>query len=158
MRRLFIAIFLLSALTGLRAADAEFIRVWPPVWRAAETLERIGEYFGGEEKHGKEIMLRSDAKERAGYYFLVRVKHAAPLDGAKFVVHVIRPDAPDVRDLEFPVAAAPAGESVFQLGLTGAGWNGGAKASPVAWKLDLVDHEGRVLATQKSFLWEKPAK
>ncbi len=143
---------------SLRAAEAEFIRVWPPVWRAAESLERIGEYFGGDERHGRQILLRSDAKERAGFYFLVRVKHAAPLEGAKFVVHVIRPDAPEVCDVALPIAAAPAGENAFQVGLTGADWPGGAKANPVAWKLDLVAADGRVLATQKSFLWEKPAK
>lgn len=156
--RVFVACLFCLFSFRLHAAEAEFVRVWPPVWRAAESLERISEYFGGDEKHGRQIILRSDAKERAGFYFLVRVKHPAALEGAKFVVHVIRPDAPDVREVSVPVATAPAGENAFQVGLTGTDWPGGAKASPVAWQLDLVDRDGHVLATQKSFLWEKPAK
>jgi hypothetical protein len=156
MRRFLAGLVLCLIAPALRAADTEFLRVWPG-WRAAETFDRIGEYFGSEEKHGREILLRTDPKERGGYYFLVRVKHAAPLDGAKFVVTAIRPDAPDVREFTLPVPATPAGESVFQVGLTGAAWPV-AKASPVAWKLDLVDRDGGVLATQKSFLWEKPVK
>lgn len=158
MRNLAACLLLCLSVLSARGAEVEFVRVWPPVWRAAESLERIGEYFGGDEKHGRQIILRSDAKERAGFYFLVRIKHPAPLEGAKFVVYVIRPDAPDVHQISFPVTNAPIGENVFQVGLTGADWPGGAKANPVAWKLELVTRDGRVLATQKSFLWEKPAK
>ena len=43
-------------------------------------------------------------------------------------------------------------------GVTGADWPGEKKAHPVAWKLALLAADGRVLAEQKSFLWEKPAK
>jgi hypothetical protein len=156
MRRLLAAFTFLAILVASRAADAEFVRVWPG-WRDADSFARIGEYFGGEEAHGKQILRRTQPAERGGYYFLVRVKHGA-LEHAKFVVQVIRPDAPDVREYTFPVANAPAGESVFNLGLTGADWPGAGKASPVAWKLELVAADGRVLAAQKSFLWEKPAK
>jgi hypothetical protein len=156
MRRVLLFLVLLASAAALRAADAEFIRVWP-AWRDAASFERIGEYFGGTEQHGREIVLRTAPAERAGYYFLVRVKHAA-LSGAQFTVKVIRPDAPDVRTFTFPMPEARAGESVFQLGITGADWPGGAQASPVAWNLELTDSSGRLLATQKSFLWEKPAK
>ncbi len=156
MRRLLASLVLLTAVVALRAADAEFVRVWPG-WRDANSFVRIGEYFGGEEAHGRQVVLRTQPAERGGYYFLARVKHGA-LDGAKLVVRVIRPDAPDVREYTFPVANASAGETVFNLGLTGADWPGAAKASPVAWKLELVAADGRVLAAQKSFLWEKPAK
>ena len=46
----------------------------------------------------------------------------------------------------------------LQLGLTGADWPGGPKASPAAWKISLLGSDGTVLAEHKSFLWEKPAK
>jgi hypothetical protein len=46
----------------------------------------------------------------------------------------------------------------MNLGLTGADWPGGEQAHPVAWKLELVAADGRVLAAEKSFLWEKPAQ
>ncbi len=139
-----------------RAAGTEFVRVWPS-WRTAESFERIGEYFGRGEVPSGQIVLRTQTAARAGYYFLVRVKQSAALSGARFVVDVIRPDAPDAKSFSFP-ATAPAGETVFQLGLTGADWPGGEKAQPVAWRLALLAADGRTLAEHKSFLWEKPAK
>ncbi len=146
----------LLAAGAVRAADAEFVRVWPS-WRSAASFERIGEYFGRGEVPAGQIVVRTQPAARAGYYFLVRVKQPAAPAGARFVVDVIRPDTPDAKSFSFP-AAAPAGEVVFQLGLTGTDWPGGEKAQPVAWRLALVAADGRTLAEHKSFLWEKPAK
>jgi len=44
---------------------------------------------------------------------------------------------------------------VLNLGLTGTDWPD-AKTNPVAWKLDVLAADGRVLASEKSYLWEKP--
>ncbi len=151
-----LAAFLALTLGPARAADAEFVRVWPS-WRTAESFERIGEYFGRGETTPGQIVARTQPAARAGYYFLVRVKQPAGLSGARFVVDVIRPDSPDAKSFVFPVAA-PAGETVYQLGLTGPDWPGGEKAQPVAWRLALLAADGRALAEHKSFLWEKPAK
>jgi hypothetical protein len=143
--------------TESRAADAEFLRVWPG-WRDASSFDHIDEYFGDGKHTGREIVLRTRPEERAGYYVLVRVKHGAPLENAKFVLHVIRPDAPEPKEFVFPLPAAPVGETVFQLGLTGADWPNGKNAHPVAWNLELRAADGRVLTEHKSFLWEKPTK
>ena len=155
MRPVLAFLLLLAATASLRAADVEFVRVWPG-WRDAESFDRIGDFFGGDKKHPGEIVLRTHPDARAGYYFLVRVSSHAALSGTRFVLNVIRPDAPDALTFTFP-ATAPAGATVFQLGLTGADWPGEKKAHAVAWKLALVAADGRVLAEQKSFLWEKPA-
>ena len=32
------------------------------------------------------------------------------------------------------------------------------KANPVAWKLDILGPDGHVLASEKSYLWEKPTE
>ena len=148
--------FLLLPFAGARAAEVEFVRVWPQ-WREAESFERISEFFGGGENRSGQIVLRTHADARAGYYFLVRIASAAAVAGAKFELQVIRPDAPEPKTFSFP-AVAPAGSAVFQLGLTGADWPGGKAVHPVAWKLALLAADGRVLADQRSFLWEKPAK
>ena len=150
----FLVLLILPALT--RAADAEFTRVWPQ-WHDAASFDRISEYFGGAENSGRQIVLRTHANDRAGCYFLVRLNDAAARAGAKFMVNVIRPDAPEPKTFTFP-AEAHAGSTVFLLGLTGADWPGGEKAHAVAWKLTLVAADGHTLAEQKSFLWEKPAK
>ena len=117
----------------------------------------VSEYFGGGENPGRQTVRRTHADARAGYYFLVRLSDATSLAGAKFVLDVIRPDAPEPKAFAFP-AEAHAGSAVFLLGLTGADWPDGEKAHAVAWKLTLVAADGRTLAEQKSFLWEKPAK
>jgi hypothetical protein len=142
--------------TPIGAAEVEFVRVWPG-WRDAETFERIGEYFGRGESQRREVVLRTQRQERDGYYFLVRVKSSAVVSAARFELHVIRPDEPEPKLFTFPIAL-PTKQIVFQLGLTGRDWPDGRATSPVAWKLALVSGDGRVLAEQKSFLWEKPAK
>jgi len=141
------------------AADIEFVRVWPG-WREAESFERIAEYFGrGERTSGRETVLRTQPERRAGYYFLVRIKSATAVPGATLQLSVIRPDAPDPKVYRFPTTTAlPTKEAVYQLGLTGSDWPEGEKANPVAWKIAILNQEGRVLAEHKSFLWEKPAK
>lgn len=151
-------LFLLVGSASAGAADAQFLRIWPQ-WRDTESFQRIGEFFGGEEDNGSQIVLRTDPKDRDGYYFLVRVKHANSLGEAKFALHIIRPDAPDARVFTFPITGAPrSGETVFQLGLTGADWPGGKNTHPVAWKLELLGADNRVLVAEKSFLWEQPSQ
>lgn len=156
LRHLLLALGLALTALPARAADLEIVRVWPG-WRDAASFERIGEYFGGRENTGREVVLRTQPGERAGYYFLVRVKNAAALPNAKFELSVIRPEAPEPKTFSFPAALA-AKETVFQLGLTGADWPQGRDAHPVAWKIAVKDSGDRVLAEHKSFLWEKPAK
>lgn len=156
MRFILLLALLVGSARGVLAAEVEFLRVWPG-WRNAAAFDRIGEYFGGQENTGRNIALRTQPEPRDGYYFVVRVKTAAALNGAKFELSVIRPDAPEPKVFSFP-ATVPARETLYQLGLTGSDWPGGEKANPVAWKLALVGSDGRVVAEHKSFLWEKPAK
>jgi len=156
MRPLLALALLLPTLVCLRAADFAITEVWPQ-WRDAESFDRISEYFGGGENTGSHRILRTHADIRAGFYFLVRLAPAVAVANAKFELQVIRPDAPEPKTFTF-FAGAPAASPVFELGLTGADWPGGAKARPVAWKLALLAADGRVLAGQQSFLWENPAK
>jgi len=156
MRPLLTVLLFAAVLVSARAADIAFVRVWP-AWRTEESFRRISEYFDGKENTGSQIVLRTHADTRAGYYFLIRVSNTgAALSGAKFVLHLIAPDSAEPKLFSFP-ADVPAGAAVFQLGLTGADWPG-PKVHPVAWKLELTADDGRVLVTQKSFLWEIPAK
>jgi hypothetical protein len=140
----------------LRAADVQFVRVWPS-WQAADSFKRISEYFNDTENDGGWIVVRTKPASRPGYYFLARVEHTSvPLDGAHFALQVILPTDPAPKAYSFPVSC-PAGSHVFDLGLTGTDWPGKG-VHPVAWRLDLVASDGRVLASKQSFLWAKPAK
>ena len=156
MRCVLACLIVIAAAVSAHGAEAKILRVWPG-WRDAESFERISEYFGGGENPGRQVVKRTQERVREGYYFLVRVKTAAAIAGAHYEVSVIRPDAPEPRIFTFPVGI-PAKETVFQLGITGTDWPEGNDAHPVAWKLALVSGDGQVLAEQKSYLWEKPAK
>lgn len=154
MRLVLTLALLLGSLAVARASDVEFVRVWPE-WRDTESFDRISEYFTGRENTGGQVILRTQPKSRAGFYFLARVNNSGSAQpAAKLILSLIKPDAPQVRVYTFPVAL-PAGEAVFNLGLTGDDW-GGKKMHPVAWKLEAVATDGTLLTVQKSFLWEKP--
>jgi hypothetical protein len=157
MRSLFaFYLFAAAGLLSIRAADVEFVRVWPG-WRDAESFDRITEYFTGQENTGREVILRTHPDQRAGFYYLVRVMNSAAMfPGAKFVLQTISPTNPEPKIATFPVDL-PSRAKVFQLGLTGADWPD-RKAHPVAWKLELRSADNQVLASAQSFLWEKPAK
>lgn len=153
--RLALTLALLLGSAGFsRAAEVEFVRVWPG-WRDTASFERISEYFTGQENPGSQVVLRSHPEIRAGFYFLARVKHAgSELSAAKLVLSVITPDSPKAKAYTF-TAALPKGDTVFNLGLTGADW-AGEKVHPVAWKIEVTTTDGRLLGVAKSFLWEKP--
>lgn len=154
MRCVFFFVLFLVSTVLLRAADVEFVRVWPE-WREADSFKRISEYFTGEENPGRETIRRSQPEERAGYYFLARVRNrGAALPAAKLVLSIIKPDSPLTKVYTFPVALE-SGEHLYHLGLTGADWPG-KKVRPVAWKLEVIATDGTLLAAHKSFLWEKP--
>src|SRR5262249_43128118 len=136
LRRPSLLAILILLLGGWPLHAVEFVRVWPN-WREAESFDRISEYFRQGEYTGREIVLRTHNETRAGFYFLVRVKSEAAVNGARFELSVIRPDAPEPKMHTFP-ANVPAKETVFELGITGNDWPGGSKANPVAWKLALL--------------------
>lgn len=153
--RFFTAAFLFLTLAlGASAADVTFVRVWP-AWRATDSFERISEFFSGQEKTDSHILLRTQADERSGYYFLVRVRNpGATLAATKFTLFIVTPDSPEPKKFEF-ISELPANDSVFNLGLTGTDWPG-QQVRPVAWKLSLATEKDEPLATSQSFLWAKP--
>lgn len=156
--RLVLTFVLLLGWAGIsaRAAEIEFVRVWPK-WRDAESFQRISEYFDGKENTGSQVVLRSQPATRPGFYFLARVTNSGPaLTSAKIILSVIKPDSAAPKAYTFPIVL-PAGDTVFNLGLTGTDW-AGQKINPVAWKIEVVTTEGQLLGVKKSFLWEKPDK
>jgi hypothetical protein len=68
---------------------------------------------------------------------------------------VISPDSLTPHSFTF-TPALPAGTSLFDLGLTSSDWPK-KDLHPVAWRVDIVDGSGNILASEKSYLWEKPA-
>lgn len=150
-----LALFLLLSALPASAGDLTIVRTFTG-WRDGVSFKRISEYFDGRENTGGQTIVRTDPAQRTGYYFLLRVANpGAPLK-VQFQLHLIEPGAPAQRTTTFP-AEIGSGSGVFQLGLTGPEWQD-AKAQPVAWRLLVIAaDDGRVLASEKSYLWEKPA-
>jgi len=148
-------LFLLALAAGVASAsDVTIARVFTG-WRDAASFKRISEYFDGKEHTGGQLVMRTHPEQRAGYYFLVRLTNpGAPLP-VKVNLQVISTTDAKPRTHTFS-AELKTGKPVLNLGLTGADWSD-AKLDPVAWRLDVVDADGRVLVTAKSYLWEKPA-
>jgi hypothetical protein len=156
MRPLLTLIALLSAVSAVNAADVKFKRVWPE-WHDAESFQSYYEDHTGHELTGKWIVLRSQPGKRGGLYFVTRVENTGPVvDGATFVVRVITLESVDTKAYSFP-AAIPAGSNLFEVGLTGTDWTA-PRVQPVAWEVELDASDGRVLARQTSYLWEKPER
>jgi hypothetical protein len=151
----FLLLLSILTFTSARAADVEFVRVWPG-WRSAESFERIAEYFTNQENPGREVIVRTQKDSRTGFYYLVRVMNrGTDLSRAQFTLQIVTPASADIKTYTFPVTL-PAKQTVFELGLTGTDW-AGEDVHPVAWKLDLLAADGQVLASEQNFLWEKPA-
>ena len=135
------------------AADLTIVRVFTG-WRDAASFKHISEYFDGKENTRGEAMLRTQPDQRAGYYFLVRAANPGAPVAVKIHVQLIMPAGAKAKDFTFN-ADLKSGETVLNLGLTGGDWPD-AKTNPVAWKLTVRSADDRMLATEKSYLWEKP--
>lgn len=147
---------LLSLLTAVAAsaADLTVVRVFTG-WRDAASFKRISEYFDGKENTGGEVVVRTHPEERGGYYYLVRLANTGAPRAIKAKLQVITSANGQASRYEFPIELKT-GDTVFHLGLTGADWTD-PKLHPVAWKLDFTDADGQTLASEASYLWEKPA-
>jgi len=152
-RLVLFVLFFTSALAAV-AGDFKIVRVWPG-YRKADSFDRISEYFGGGENSARRTVLRTQSGDRAGYYFLVRlINPDATQPGCSWQLQVILPTSAQPRTYAFSTGIT-AGNNVFELGLTGADWPN-AKTEPVAWKLVLQSADKRELASQQSFLWDRP--
>jgi len=157
MRALLTVLFVLATATLSHAADLTLVRVWPG-YRTTESFERISEYFGKDEEPAAQHILRTQSGERAGYYFLVRLKNkGAELANARFELQLVTPFATEPRTYTFN-SAIPQGSQAFHLGLTGTDWPGKPKDESIAWKLRVLSSDGTELLQTQSYLWALPEK
>ena len=156
--RVFLTVLFASVAASIcAAADLTIVRVWPG-YRAAESFERISEYFGKNEEAAAQHIIRTQPSERAGYYFLVRLKNeAAEIAGSHFELQIVTPFAtlPKTFTFDSPI---PHGSHAFHLGLTGADWPGKPKDEAIAWQLRVLSSTGTELSRTQSFLWSLPEK
>jgi hypothetical protein len=164
MKRLLASIFLsLASLVifatagcaggGAQSGNVGVVRVWPG-YRTADSFDRISEYFTSRENPGGQIILRTHPEKREGYYFFIRMKTPAGIDGARVVIDVITPASADPKTYTLPAPPLRKGTVLLNPGLTGDDWPDSA-AHPTAWRLRLLADDGTELFTQQSYLWSK---
>jgi len=145
----------LAAETPAKAGDPALVRVFTG-WRDAASFKRISEYFDGRENTGGATVLRTHPAQRTGFYFQLRVANPGAPRPVRFQLQLVEQGVPAPRTIVLP-AELTSGSGLYQLGLTGPEWQD-AKSQPIAWQLQvLAAEDGRVLAAEKSYLWEKPA-
>jgi hypothetical protein len=146
--------FILWLALGVASAFATGVTVVPIAtgWREAGSFKRISEYFSGRENTGGQLILRTQPDQRSGYYFQMRVATVTTID-ARLVLQVITPDSAAPRTYKF-TATLTGPKTMLNLGLTGADWTD-LKINPVAWKLEVLSADGKLLATETSYLWGK---
>jgi hypothetical protein len=98
--------------------------------------------------------LRTHPDQRSGYYLLARISTPGPVANARLVLQIITPDTATPRTFKFTATLAGP-KTMLNLGLTGPDWPD-PKTNPVAWRLEVFSAEGNLLATENSYLWEKP--
>lgn len=140
---------------GAAAAFAADVTVVPVFtgYREAASFKRISEYFSGKENTGGQLILRTDPEQRSGYYFQLRINSTAAVD-AKLVLQVITPDTATPRTFNFTTTLTGP-KTMLNLGLTGVDWPD-LKINPVAWRLGILSADGKLLASESSYLWERP--
>lgn len=158
MRAILTALFVFATATFSHAAELSLVRVWPGCL-TAESFERLSEFFGKNEEPAAQHILRTQPSERAGYYFLVRLKNkGAALAKVRFELQLITPFATEPRTYTFD-SDVPHGSQAFHLGLTGSDWPGSnPKDEAVAWKLRVLSPDGAELVQSQSYLWALPEK
>lgn len=126
-----------------------------PKRRTEADVARASEAFYAKETHGQDVVFRSVEHELAGYYFYAKLDIEPPAD-ARLVLEVVRTEAAAPERYVFSTKVRPkfpVGEYV--IGLTGKD-AGSPQWVPIAWRLSVVDAQGKVLAATHSFLWGSP--
>lgn len=144
----------LCATASLRAdtIDEVLIRYCPE-----NDFKYIGEYFSGKESYSDRVVIRTDANQRNGLYWIVSFEKelsTLPKDSVLFLQYV-RPGSPEVLTEVFPLPSEVGKRKLIYAGITDESW---AKKDtyPTAWKLILKDRQGKELASSQSYLWEMP--
>ena len=166
--------------TTAKAGEETYPEVEYALWAYAPTeyFQRIGEYFDGPELTANKLIVRSDPAQRGGLYFILQMNENAtvyPKD-ASIVLQYIVPSSPWPKRKSFSIPENMRNEHEWWIGITGTDaplkfikhyvpkvnmrsgvLRYGNEYSPVAWKFEIVNTDGKVLTEYHSFLWSMPA-
>lgn len=140
------------AFSSLGLAESRIRSVSETYWTSRD-FARIPEYFTGKEYQGNQVIVRTQ-KARGGLYFVLELNEA--LDklpkNCEVFVEVIRSDGPEAKLYKLLLPVETKGRREVLLGITGDDWES-PKIKPVAWRLEIKDASGKIIASKQSFLW-----
>lgn len=137
-----------AALAALPAASAlELVRAES---RGADSFKRISEYLTGKENPGRYTILRSQPDIRDGFYLAFRLQRDDPRSRFHTArLHFVRPGSQTEESIDLDVGGVS--KSRLLIGLTGQPWSDGV--APLAWRIEILDSNGAIVASDQSFLW-----
>lgn len=125
-----------------------------PRYIEAETFKRISEYMTGRENPGKRVIIRTNPRQRDGYYFVLiidrNVRKLPPDAYIQGEFYTSKSLDLQTHRFEFP-SILPNTREIF-IGLTGDDWPQEG-AVPAAWRFTIKNSQEQILAQEQSYLW-----
>lgn len=162
-------VLFLVLLTGLLAACGttsrprevtaiEILDILPRQMKTQQ-FQRIREYRTGSEHTGKRIILRTDPKQRDGFYFtlLLDTKLRRLPQGTVVVGEFYSKASVEKQTHTFTLPADRPDTKAILVGLTGDAWpfTEAEDIVPAAWRFQLIGPDEQSFGQKQSYLWEK---
>ena len=108
----------------------------------------------GRENPGSRIIIRTDRKQRDGYYFILLLdQRVRDLPTGTYIEgEFYTPQSFDMQAHTFQFPSKLSKSKEIFIGLTGKDWPD-KDAVPAAWRFTIRNSNGDVLAIRKSYLW-----
>jgi hypothetical protein len=158
MRFFFLALFCLlsAACSTTKESVQPAVKIVGVVPRYIETeqFKRISEYMTGKENPGRRVIIRTDSRQRDGYYFVLTLdRNVQKLPSDIYIegeFYTSKSLDLQTHSFEFP-SILPNTREIF-IGLTGDDWPE-KEAIPAAWRFTIRNSQEEILAQEQSYLW-----
>jgi len=142
--------------TPRKSAEPSF-KIVEIIPRYIETQEfmRISEYMTGRENPGRRVIIRTNPRQRDGYYFvLVLNRNVRKLPPDAYIQgELYTSKSLDLQTRRFDLPSTLPNTREIFIGLTGDDWPRGEDDKPSAWRFTLKNSKEEILAQKKSYLW-----
>ena len=115
---------------------------------------RLPEFFNGRENTGQRLIVRSQSDSRSGLYFSLSLNVLEIPERATVHLDIVRNSSPEPHSFKDGLTSVFINGSRASCWFDWKDWSG-PEERPVAWHLQLLDGDGEIFASEKSFLWEK---
>lgn len=147
------ALFLLLALAP--AATALSIEQAVPRFYPDRSIESLQQRLGLGSGQTFRSVIPSQKDSPQGWYFLIELDQPLPPTAHAARIRLYRTEALDAASHSWSLVDLRPRRMLY-LGLTGTDWPAGTAVRPLAWRIEILDAEGAVLASWESFLYSLP--